>query len=125
MFALRAPWRARSVGSVRIFRWASTTNFGAAWLPVDQLLSVLDYRYRRGDLYRRHDRNPAFHARVIDAIFDNPELMGRFSPREQRHLRRVAEATANWIIACECIRHDDWATGSPIPREVVAEQIPL
>jgi len=71
---------------------------------------VLDYRLRSGSLYRQKGRDPACHARVIEAIFGNSDLMGRFSPHEQRRLRRAAEATASWIIAREHIRYGDWAT---------------
>jgi glycosyltransferase involved in cell wall biosynthesis len=75
--------------------------------------AVLDYRRRPGGWYKRQGRVAAYHARFIDAVFGNSELMDRFSQREQRRLRRAAEATANWIIAREHIRYGDWAAARP------------
>jgi glycosyltransferase involved in cell wall biosynthesis len=75
--------------------------------------AILDYRRRPGGWYKRQGRSAAYHARFIDAVFSTPELMSRFSQREQHRLRLAAEATANWIIAREHIRYGDWAAARP------------
>jgi hypothetical protein len=75
--------------------------------------AVLSYRRRPGGWYKRQGRVAAYHTRFIEAVFGNPELMDRFSQREQRRLRRAAEATANWIIAREHIRYGDWVAARP------------
>lgn len=84
---------------------------------------VLDYRRRPGGWYKRHGRIAAYHDRFIEGIFSNPELIGRFSRRERRRLRRAAEATANWIIAREHIRHGDWATARPFLAKSLARKL--
>jgi glycosyltransferase involved in cell wall biosynthesis len=71
---------------------------------------VLDYRRRPGSWYKLKSRESAYHDRFIEAVFENPELIGRFSRRERRRLRKTAEARAHWIVAREHIRHDDWVT---------------
>jgi len=75
---------------------------------------VLDYRVRSGSQYRRMGRAPDHHARVVEAIFGNPELTQRFSPAELRRLRRGAEAWSDWLIAGEYIRSGDWAAARPL-----------
>jgi len=77
---------------------------------IDDELPVLDYRIRWNSEYRRLGRKPAIYARLIEAIFANPDLVKDLSPVELRRLRRDAEASADWTIAAEYIRHGDWIT---------------
>ncbi len=83
---------------------------------------VLDYRLRPGSQYRRLGRDPAQHARVIDAIFGNPELLRRYAPGALRRLRRGADAAAGWLIAREYIRGGDWAGARPFLARSLAKK---
>lgn len=74
---------------------------------------ILDYRRRAQSLYRLKGRDPANLAPTREAIFGNPSIMGRFSPQQQRRMRRAAEATSFWIVGREHIRFGDWAKARP------------
>ncbi len=82
-------------------------------LYVDDDVPTLDYRRRAGSWYKLKGRDLSHHFRYVDAVFGNPQLMDRFSAREQRRLRRIAESNAYWIVAREHIRFGDWARARP------------
>jgi hypothetical protein len=83
---------------------------------------VLEYRIRAGSEYRVGGRDPAIHARVLEAIYSIRELPKQYSPGELRHLRGCAEATANWAIALEYIRHNDWTQARRFLRRSVMKR---
>jgi hypothetical protein len=65
---------------------------------------VLEYRIRKGSVARSTAEDARNMAAAIDAVFDNPYVIGGFRPRQVRRLRRLKWAEAELLAAVEALR---------------------